>query len=268
MLKIRRLNMNTKDRFTIFFVCVFILLFNSCTTTPYTERKQLILFSEGQEISLGKESFSQVMTESKISKDPKYNEMVETVGRRIAQAANHEDYQWEFIVLDDPKTINAFALPGGKVAFYSGIMPVCQDENGVAVVMGHEVAHALARHGAERMSRDMLAQLGSKGLSIALAEKSAMAQNIFLKAYGLGVTYGIQLPFSREQESEADHIGLILMAKAGYNPGAAIGFWQRMESQSKGGNTPEFFSTHPNHERRIDQIKQWLPEANQYRKNQ
>jgi predicted Zn-dependent protease len=250
----------------VLLLCILTTFIIACTTVPYTERRQLILFSESQEVALGNASFSQVLKEGKASSDSHHNELVQRAGKRIAQAASRSDYQWEFVVLDDPKTVNAFALPGGKVAFYSGILPVCQDENGVAVVMGHEVAHALARHGAERMSHDLLAELGSKGLSIALADKTPAAQNILLKAYGLGVTYGIERPFSREQESEADHIGLILMAKAGYDPGEAIGFWQRMDSQSKGNKMPEFLSTHPSHEHRIRQIKEWLPEVNQYYK--
>ena len=256
--------MNRKYRYYIFFICILTLLFSSCSTVPYTERKQLILIPEGQESSLGQQAFTQVVQENKISNDPHYNEMLRSVGERISQAANRPDYQWEFVVIDDPNTVNAFALPGGKVAFYTGIMPICQNEEGIAVVMGHEVSHALARHGAERMSQGMLAQLGEQGLNMAVSSQSPMMQGIIAKAYGFGVQYGALLPYSRLQESEADHLGIILMAQAGYDPKAAVSFWKRMSEQAKGKKPMEFLSTHPNDEKRIQQIKEWLPEAYKY----
>ncbi len=256
--------MNRKYRYYIFFICILTLLFSACSTVPYTERKQLILIPEGQESSLGQQAFTQVVQENKISNDPHYNEMLRSVGERISQAANRPDYQWEFVVIDDPNTVNAFALPGGKVAFYTGIMPICQNEEGIAVVMGHEVSHALARHGAERMSQGMLAQLGEQGLNMAVSSQSPMMQGIIAKAYGFGVQYGALLPYSRLQESEADHLGIILMAQAGYDPKAAVSFWKRMSEQAKGKKPMEFLSTHPNDEKRIQQIKEWLPEAYKY----
>lgn len=258
--------MNRKNRYYILFVCILTLLFSACSTVPYTERRQLILIPEGQETSLGQQAFTQVVQENKISNDPKYNEMLQSVGKRIAQAANRPDYQWEFVVIDEPNTVNAFALPGGKVAFYTGIMPICQNEEGIAVVMGHEVSHALARHGAERMSQGMLAQLGEQGLSMAVSSQSPMMQGIISKAYGFGVQYGALLPYSRLQESEADHLGIILMSQAGYDPKAAVSFWKRMSQQAKGKKPMEFLSTHPSDEKRIQQIKEWLPEAYKYYK--
>ncbi|MFO0795562.1 MAG: M48 family metallopeptidase [Candidatus Brocadiaceae bacterium] len=256
--------MNRKCHYYIFFICILTLLFSACSTVPYTERKQLILIPEGQESSLGQQAFTQVVQENKISNDPHYNEMLRSVGERISQAANRPDYQWEFVVIDDPNTVNAFALPGGKVAFYTGIMPICQNEEGIAVVMGHEVSHALARHGAERMSQGMLAQLGEQGLNMAVSSQSPMMQGIIAKAYGFGVQYGALLPYSRLQESEADRLGIILMAQAGYDPKAAVSFWKRMSEQAKGKKPMEFLSTHPSDEKRIQQIKEWLPEAYKY----
>lgn len=252
-------------------IAVLILGFalSACSTTPYTHRHQFLILSEKEEIDLGKKAFAEVQDKGKISHDAKQNAMLERVGKRIALAAQKSEYQWEFALIDSSKTVNAFALPGGKVAFYSGIMPICQDENGIAVVMGHEVAHALARHGAERMSQGMLAQLGAQGVAIAVGNKAPIAQKGILDAYGLGVQVGALLPFGRKQESEADHIGLILMAKAGYDPHHAVDFWKRMAQTSKDGEKPpEFLSTHPSDERRIKQIESWIPEAMQHYQKQ
>jgi predicted Zn-dependent protease len=181
------------------------------------------------------------------------------VGQRIAAAADKPDYKWEFALIQG-KEVNAFALPGGKVVFWEGMMPVAQDDNGVAVVMGHEVAHALARHGAERMTQTMGAQALGELLSMGVGKVSPGLQEDFLKVYGLGATVGVLLPWGRTQESEADRIGLSLMAKAGYDPGSAIAFWERM-SKVAGDKPPEFLSTHPSDATRIQQIKEWLPEA-------
>jgi predicted Zn-dependent protease len=181
------------------------------------------------------------------------------VGQRIAAAAGKPEYKWEFSVIQG-KEVNAFALPGGKVAFWEGIMPVAQDDNGIAVIMGHEVAHALARHGAERMSQQMGAQAIGQILSIGVGKVSPGIRDDFLQLYGLGATVGVLLPWGRTQESEADRIGLNLMAKAGYDPATAVAFWERM-SKVGGDKPPEFLSTHPSDETRIAQIKAWLPEA-------
>ena len=185
--------------------------------------------------------------------------MVKRVGQRIAAVANRQDFEWEFRVIEKD-IANAFALPGGKVAVYTGILKYTQSADGLAVVMSHEVAHALARHGGERISRSIIAQLGLTAVQIGLRNNNpAMMQGIAL-AYGVGV----DLPFNRGQESEADHIGLILMAKAGYDPREAIPFWQRMAAAQQSQRPPEFLSTHPSGTRRITQIKQWLPEAMSY----
>ncbi len=180
-------------------------------------------------------------------------------------AAAKPEYQWAFNVLEG-KEVNAFCLPGGKVAFWEGIMPVAHDDTGVAVIMGHEVAHALARHGAERMSQSMGAQLLGQGLGAVVGMVTPGYTEAFSQAYGLGVNVAVILPWGRAQESEADQIGLILMAKAGYDPSAAVGFWERMAKVKQGGSPPEFLSTHPSDETRIAQIKQWLPEAMKYYK--
>jgi metalloendopeptidase OMA1, mitochondrial len=238
----------------------------ACATTPYTNRTQFMVVSEGQEASLGEQSYRQVLAESKIETDPRVNEIVRRIGERIATAAERPDYQWEFVVIDDPKTVNAFALPGGKVAVYTGMFPVAQTEAGLATVMGHEVAHALARHGAERMSQQMGVQAVGTGLAVALGASgtSGITQSVAMQAFGLGAQVGVLLPFSRSQESEADHIGLILMAKAGYDPQQAVGFWERMEQNAGGKSPPEYLSTHPDHGTRVNQIQAWLPEAEKY----
>ncbi|HET6371144.1 MAG TPA: M48 family metallopeptidase [Nitrospiria bacterium] len=216
---------------------------------------------------MGLTAYQDILSKTKQSTDPEVNAQVRRVGERIARAADRPDYKWEFKVIDDEKTVNAFCLPGGKVAVYTGILPVAQNDSGLATVLSHEVAHALARHGGERISTGLLAEMGMLGLDAVLANQGSSPEAIetINAAYGMGAQAGVILPFSRTQESEADHIGLILMAKAGYNPSAAIGFWERMSATEKGSTRPpEFLSTHPGTGRRIDQIKAWLPEAEQY----
>jgi len=234
-----------------------------CTTVPYTNRSQVMLVSESEEMRLGATAYQQVLHKERIDTDPHVTEPVRRVGQRIAAAADQSDYQWEFTVIDDPKQANAFCLPGGKVAVYTGIFPIARDEAGLATVIGHEVAHALARHGAERMSQSELLQIGAVGVGVAASGASPGVQQAIMQAYGLGSTVGVALPFSRSQESEADHIGLILMAKAGYNPEAAIGLWERMQSAER-GSPPQWLSTHPASATRIDDIRRWLPEAERY----
>ncbi len=240
-------------------VGVLIGVLVACQTVPVTGRKQLILLSEAEENRLGITAFEQVLKQEKVSQDPQLNALVQRVGRRIAAVAERSDYDWEFRVIDKD-IANAFALPGGKVAVYTGILKYTQTEAGLAVVMGHEVAHALARHGGERMSRSLIAQLGLTAVQIGLSTRDPVILQGISLAYGIGV----ELPFSRAQESEADHIGLILMAKAGYDPREAPAFWERMEGGKKGQGPPEFLSTHPSGTTRIAQLKQWMPEALQY----
>jgi predicted Zn-dependent protease len=240
---------------------VVALLVAGCASAPYTHRSQLILVSAGEETQLGARAFQEVLSKNKIDARPGVTGPVESVGRRIARAADRPDYQWQFAVIDDPKQVNAFCLPGGKVAVYTGIFPIAQNTNGLAVVLGHEIAHALARHGAERMTRGLAAQ--ASGAVLGALFGGTPSGNAVLAAYGLGAQVGVLLPFSRTQESEADHIGLILMARAGYDPHGALAFWQRME-RAGGSSSPDFLSTHPSHGTREQQIQAWLPEAMRY----
>src|SRR5581483_8973278 len=223
-----------------------------CATVPYTNRHQLNFVPEGQEQQLGLEAYQDVQKKNKISTDPAVNAMVDRVGKRIAAAANKPDWNWQFTVIDDPKTVNAFCLPGGRIAVYTGILPLTKDDNGLAVVLGHETAHALAHHGAERMSDQTLM---SVPMAVLLNGQSQEAQQLAQQAFGIGV----ELPFSRKQESEADHIGLILMAKAGYDPRTALTFWQAMTQEMQGKSPPAFLSDHPSDQQRIEKIKEELP---------
>lgn len=241
-----------------------LIAVSGCATVPYTKRSQFIMMSEADDLQLGAAAYQQVLKEEKVVRDPRFTEPVLRVGRRIAAAADKPDYQWEFTVIDDPKQANAFCLPGGKVAVYTGIFPIAQDEAGLAVVIGHEVAHALARHGAERMSTSMALQAAGLAVAVAAGGQSAATQQAIMGAYGLGAQVGVALPFSRSQESEADRIGLILMAKAGYDPEAALGLWQRMEQNSNGNGPPEWLSTHPAEDTRQVDIRGWIAEARQY----
>jgi len=239
-----------------------------CATVPETGRKELILIPESQELALGVKSYREILSKSKLSQDQKIVDMVGRVGADTARVTSRDypiakDYQWEFNVIEDEKTPNAFALPGGKIAIYTGILKYTQNEAGLATVISHEVAHALARHGGERMSQVLLAQLGQAALNVAIKNQSPEAVKAMNIGYGVVTTVGVLLPYSRLQESEADHIGLILMAKAGYDPREAIGFWERM-AKAEGTKPPAFLSTHPTDEKRIAQIKQWMPEALKY----
>ena len=222
----------------------------------------MILIPESQEIALGLTAYHEVLSKSKLSNDAEKTAMLRRVGERVAAVADRPDYKWEFNLIDDDKTVNAFALPGGKVAVYSGILPLTQNEAGLATVVSHEVAHAIARHGGERMTTGLIAELGLVALDIGLAIQNRDPNTIkaFNAAYGLGAQVGVLLPFSRKQEAEADHIGLIYMAKAGYDPKEAPAFWERMSKLDKKG-PPEFLATHPSDERRIQKIQEWLPEA-------
>jgi predicted Zn-dependent protease len=224
----------------------------ACSAAPYTRRSQLILVSSEDEAKLGAQAFKEVLAKSRVDARPAVNQPVEQVGQRIARVANRPDYRWQFVVIDDPKQQNAFALPGGKVAVYTGLFPAAQSANGLAVVLGHEIAHVLARHGAERMSQGVVAQAGGTLLGAVLGGRPG--STAILAAYGLGTQAGVLLPYSRTQESEADHIGLLLMAQAGYDPRGALAFWQRME-RSGGSNPPELLSTHPSHGTREQRVR-------------
>jgi|APGre2960657505_1045072.scaffolds.fasta_scaffold05179_2 predicted Zn-dependent protease len=240
-----------------------LLLLSGCLTVPETGRRQVMLISTSQEMQLGLSAFQQMKKETPVSRDPAVNAMVQRVGRRIAAVAELPGAQWEFVVFDS-KQANAFCLPGGKVGIYTGILPITKDEAGLATVIGHEIAHAVARHGAERVSEGILLQTGGGLLGASLSSADPRTQVLVMTAYGIGAKVGRELPHSRGQESEADHIGLIYMARAGYDPEAAVGFWQRFADHSRsqgGGGTPAFLRTHPLDTVRIQQIQQWLPEA-------
>lgn len=253
---------------------IVALLLAGCATVPLTGRRQLSLVSESEVVALGAQSYKQLLDESKLSRNTKKTQMVIDVGERIARSAEEfmrehgmeqeiKYYQWEFNLIEADTIVNAFCLPGGKIGVYTGILPVAQNERGLAVVLGHEVAHAIARHGNERMSQLLLAQLGGIALSTAVKEQPEKTRQMLLQAYGIGANVGVLLPYSRRHESEADRIGLILMARAGYDPRGAVPFWQRMGELGK-GRPPEFLSTHPSPKRRIQDIQNQLPEALKY----
>lgn len=246
-----------------------VLAVCGCATVPLSQRSQLVLLSDSQLTALGAESYRKILSEAHLSDDPVQTSMVRTVGLRLSVAAEEwlrenglpaEGYDWEFNLIDDDQVANAWCLPGGKVAVYTGILKYTQDECGLAVVMAHEIAHALARHGNERMSQALLFELGGATLSYALREKPAKTRGLFLASYGVAGQIGVLLPYSRVQESEADRIGLTLMAKAGYDPRCALDFWKRMAASS-GPRVPELLSTHPAPESRIKKIEQYLREA-------
>lgn len=238
---------------------VLSLTVAGCATAPVTGRRQLLLLSEGEETALGLKSYQEVLATERLSTDPAANALVQQVGARIA-AATGKSYPWEFKVVDKPDMVNAFCLPGGKVVVYSGIFRVSQDANGMATVIGHEVAHAIARHGGERVSSGMLTNLGIEAVTAAMGNRDPSTVKTVSGLLGAGAAVGIMLPFSRDQESEADHLGLIYMARAGFTPDAAVGFWQRMQASSQGA-MPELLSDHPSDANRIRRIQGWLPEA-------
>jgi predicted Zn-dependent protease len=236
----------------------------ACQTVPITGRSQLLLLPESDELQMGLQSYAEVLNKSKVSTDGRLNEQVLRVGRRIAAATGRTDYKWEFKVIEDPQA-NAFCLPGGKVAVYTGILPITRDDAGLAAVLAHETAHAIARHGGERISQTLLVQTGLAATQVALANRDPKTVQLVASALGAGASVGLLLPWSRTQESEADHLGLIYMAKAGYDPHAARDLWVRMTEASKGQGQPlEFLSTHPSSSTRVQQIEGWLPEALRY----
>ena len=257
-------------------MAVFIaigLLGQSCTTVPLTGRKQVNLLPESELISMGLKNYSEFLKENPPSGDAAGSAMVKEVGNNLAAAVikyfadnnipgRLEGYKWEFNLVEN-KEVNAWCMPGGKVVVYNGILPLTADKNGLAVVISHEIAHAVARHGNERMSQQLIAQMGGIALGEALKTKPQETQNIFLSVYGLGSQVGILLPYSRHHELEADRLGLIFMAMAGYDPQSAVSFWERMSSYS-GAKPPEFLSTHPSDATRISRIKAAIPEAMKY----
>jgi predicted Zn-dependent protease len=253
---------------------IILLFLYACATVPISGRQQLNLVGNTEIIQMSATQYQQVLKETKLSDNQEQTALIQRVGARIQRAVGQymsdaglasqlEGFNWEFSLLQDDKTANAWCMPGGKVAFYTGIMPICKDESGVAVVMGHEIAHAIANHGRERMSQGLVENGLLSSLSAALGQNPTMTQQIFMQAIGAGASIGM-LKFSREQESEADHIGLIFLAKAGYDPNEAPRFWERMLAVSKNAAPPEWLSTHPSDQKRIQDLKGWIPEAMKY----
>ncbi len=264
-----------KIKIQLFFpLAALLLIFSGCSTVPYTGRSQLSLVSDSEILQMSRGSYREVLSESEVVRNTEDTAILKRVGQRIATAAagfmrdegvgeQINDFRWEFNLINNDEEVNAWCMPGGKIAFYTGILPYCEDEAGLAVVMGHEVAHALARHGNERLSQMLLVQLGSTALALALEDEPEMTQALAYTAFGLGAQIGFILPYSRTQEYEADQIGLILTARAGYDPRKAVEFWRRMQAQG-GNDSIEFLSTHPVAEERIRSIQEMMPEALKY----
>ncbi len=258
-----------------FFAALTTLLFVlSCQTVPITGRQQLSIVPSDTLMSMSFNEYDDFLKKHEVIEGTPDAKMVGRVGRKIQRAveryfSEHEmsdqiaGYQWEFNLVKDD-AINAWCMPGGKVVVYTGILPLADGEEGLAVVMGHEISHAIAKHGNERLSQGLVAQMGGMALSTALAQKSKETQDLFMTAFGVGSQVGILLPYSRIQESEADRLGLIFIAMAGYDPREAVGFWKRMASAKKGASVPEFLSTHPADNKRIADIEKLLPEAMGY----
>lgn len=260
-------------------IIIGVFLLTGCTENKVTGRKQLKLLPESQLQSMALQEYNSFLRSSKVipvSSSNNNAEMVQRVGNRIAKAittyyANEgksnvlEGFKWEFNLVDDNQ-INAWCMPGGKVVVYTGLLPVTKTESGLAVVMGHEIAHALALHGNERMSQGLLQQFGGIALQVAISDHSAETQNLFMNAYGIGTTVGAILPFSRKQELEADRFGLKFSAMAGYNPDEGVALWKRMAEASKGQKPAEILSTHPSDETRIEKMKHYADEARKYYK--
>lgn len=253
-----------------------VSLIYACATVPVTGRKQLSLVSNGEIIPMAATQYQEVIKKGPLSTNQEETALVRNVGTKIQKAVekymaekNASDqvagFAWEFNLIDDPKTVNAWCMPGGKVAFYTAILPICKDESGVAVVMGHEVAHAIANHGRERMSQGLAANMGMSSVGAAMGQNPGMTKDIFMQAVGMGTQIGM-LKFSRQHESEADKIGLIFMAIAGYDPNEAPIFWERMSAGAGGQKPPEWLSTHPSDQTRINDLKAAMPEAMKYYK--
>jgi predicted Zn-dependent protease len=259
-------------------ISIAFLLLNAlvvaCSTVPLTNRSQLNIIPDSEMLAMSFSQYDQFLKENKLSKNQSQTQMVKSVGKRIEAAVTQylydnnyaqllEGFDWEFNLVEND-LVNAWCMPGGKVVVYTGILPITKNENGLAVVMGHEIAHAIAEHGGERMSQELLRQAGGVALSVALKDNPEQTRNYWMAAYGLGSEVGVMLPFSRLHESEADRLGLIFMAMAGYDPQEAPRFWERMSKAGDGQKPPEFLSTHPSDETRISNLNKWMPEAMKY----
>lgn len=264
-----------KNIIASFLVSVFIF---ACSTNAVTGRKQFKLVPETELQAMANTEYRQFLSQNKVvsSTNNRDAEMVRRVGQRVTNAVQSyyagkglsealEGFKWEYNLVDDP-AINAWCMPGGKIVVYTGLLPVTQNEAALAVVIGHEVSHAVFQHGNERMSQGLAQQLGGVALGVALANKPQQTQNLFSAVYGLGTSVGLLLPYARKHELEADRYGLIWTASAGYNPQEAIALWQRMEKAGSGNRPPEFLSTHPSEGTRIEQLRKYMPEAMKYYK--
>lgn len=260
-------------KFQYLLITLIILDLVACSKVPITGRRQINMLPETSLIGMSLTNYNDFLSKNKVNQTSKDALLVKTVGNKIANAVSTylknnkqnkriKNYKWEFNLVEN-SLVNAWCMPGGKVVVYTGILPVTQDETGLAVVMGHEAAHAIARHGNERMSQGLLTAMGGVALDVALSQKPDETRKLFLSAYGVGSTVGALLPFSRLHESEADKMGMVFMAMAGYNPEKAINFWERMAA-NKPGYVPEFLSTHPSDETRIKKIREFLPTAMKY----
>ena len=255
----------------------FTASLNGCQKVPVTGRTQMNLIAPDRMMKTSLKQYDRFLEKTDVVTGTKRSRQLKTVGKDIATAVEDylkdngyknrvKDYNWEFNLIDEQK-VNAWAMPGGKIAFYQGIMDVCENKNGIAVVMGHEIAHAIGRHGNERMSQMMAAKLGGQALSVALSQEPTVTRNLVMQAYGMGAQVGMMLPFSRKHESEADHMGLIFMAMAGYHPREAVDFWQRMKAESDKEKPPAFLSTHPPTKDRINDLQSHMDEALKYYRN-
>jgi predicted Zn-dependent protease len=264
----------TEITMRILFLVLFVSLLTACATVPITGRQQLSLIPSSSLMSMSYQQYGDFLKTNKLSSYKAKTDEVKQVGARIQGAVERyfqqvgqsdqlQGYQWEFNLVEN-KEVNAWCMPGGKVVVYSGILPVAKGEPGLAVVMGHEIAHAIAGHGSERMSQEMLAQFGGAALSTAMSQQPEQTRQLWMSVYGVGAQYGALLPYGRLQESEADRLGLIFMAMAGYDPHEAVTFWERMASMKGGQKSPEFLSTHPSDATRIAEIEKLIPEAMGY----
>jgi metalloendopeptidase OMA1, mitochondrial len=243
-------------------LCCILATLTGCATAPETGRRQVLLIDSAQEARMGLQAFQKIKRQTPVSRDRRANAQLQSVGRRIASVVKVPDAEWEFVLFESDEP-NAFALPGGKIGVNTGILPITQTEAGLATVIAHEIAHVTARHGAERMSQDLLVQAGGTALTAALGSRSPVTRDLAMQAYGIGTEVGVMLPYSRTQELEADRVGLLYMARAGFDPTEAIGFWERFQTKNRGSGTrtPEFLSTHPLDDARIAQIRRFLPQA-------
>lgn len=255
------------------FLIILTAIVIACSTVPFTGRKQLLLVSDQEVLALSLQQYQQFMSQAPVIRNTANDQMVERVGKRIASAVETffvnngyesalQNFAWEFNLVKS-KDVNAFCMPGGKIVVYEGLLPITQNETGLAIVMGHEVAHAVAKHANERISQQMALKYGG-AIAGGLIGNNQLAQQIGGLVFGIGAQYGVMLPFARKHEYEADELGLIFMAMAGYDPREAVPFWQRMAMSSKGQKPPEFMSTHPSDENRIEAIQEDLPKALKY----